>query len=77
MFRTVLSAFVLALCTAGVTQAAPLDRPFSLSPETAVQALAAAAPVIDETTIFQGGQTLALRGLFASDAVATHLALVN
>ena len=77
MFRTVLSAFLLALCTAGVTQAAPLDRPFSLSPETAVQALAAAAPVIDETTIFQGGQTLALRGLFASDAVATHLALVN
>ena len=77
MFRTVLSAFLLALCTAGVTQAAALDRPFSMAPEAAAQALTAAAPVIDETTIFQGGQTLALRGLFASDAVAANLALVN
>src|SRR5436305_305058 len=43
MFRTVLSAFLLALCTAGVTQATPLDRPFSLSPAAAGRALAGAA----------------------------------
>jgi hypothetical protein len=48
-----------------------------MPPETAAKALASAAPILDETTIFPGGRTLALRGLFASDSVATHLALVN
>jgi hypothetical protein len=77
MSRTVLYSLLLALCTAGVAQAATADRPFSLTPESAVKALAAAAPVTGEETTFQGGQTLALRGLFASDAVAADLALVN
>src|SRR4029077_1397381 len=77
MPRTVFHSLLLALCTAAVAQAAAVDRPFSLTPEAAVKALAAAAPAIDETALFQGGQTLALRGLFASDAVATNLALVN
>ena len=77
MPRTVFHSFLLALCTAGVAQAAAVDRPFSMTPESAVKALAAAAPVIGEETTFQGGQTLALRGLFASDAVAANLALVN
>src|SRR5947199_114900 len=77
MHRTVFHSLLLALCTAAVAQAAAVDRPFSLTPESAVKALAAAAPVVDETTTFQGGQTVALRGLFASDAVAANLALVN
>ncbi len=77
MARTVLHSLLLALCTAGVAQAAAVDRPFSMTPEAAVKALAAAAPVINEETTFQRGQTLALRGLFASDSVAANLALVN
>jgi len=78
MPRTVFhSCLLLALCTAAVAQAAAVDRPFSPTPEAAVKALAAAAPASDETTLFQGGQTLALRGLFASDAVSANLALVN
>ncbi|PYQ59642.1 MAG: hypothetical protein DMF53_18440 [Acidobacteria bacterium] len=77
MHRTVFHSLLLALCTAAVAQAAAVDRPFSLTPESAVKALAAAAPVSDEPTTFQGGQTVALRGLFASDAVAANLALVN
>jgi hypothetical protein len=77
MSRTVLHSLLLALCTASVARAAAVDRPFSMTPESAVQALAAAAPVIGEETTFQGGQTLALRGLFASDSVAANLALVN
>ncbi len=77
MSRTVLYSFLLALCVAGAARAAAGDRPFSLTPESAVKALAAAAPVVDETTTFQGGQTLALRGLFASGSVAADLALVN
>lgn len=76
MPRTVLHSLLLALCTAGVAQAA-IDRPFSMTPESAVRALAVAAPVTGEETTFQGGQTLALRGLFASDSVSSHLALVN
>ncbi|HET9211719.1 MAG TPA: hypothetical protein VFR03_15030 [Thermoanaerobaculia bacterium] len=78
MPRTVFhSCLLLALCTAGAAQAASASRPFAMTPESAVQALAAAAPVTSEETTFQGGQTLALRGLFASDAVAANLALVN
>ena len=77
MSRTVLHSLLLALCTAGAAHAAAVDRPFSLAPEAAVKALAAAAPVINEETTFQGGETLALRGLFASDAVSADLALVN
>lgn len=77
MSRTVFHSLLLALCTAGVAHAAAVDRPFSLTPEAAVKALAAAAPVMNEETTFQGGQTLALRGLFASDAVSANLALVN
>ena len=77
MSRTVLHTLLLALCTAGVAQAAAVDRPFSMTPEAAVKALTAAAPVIGEETTFQGGQTLALRGLFASDSVSANLALVN
>jgi hypothetical protein len=77
MPRTVLHSLLLALCTAAVAQAAVVDRPFSPTPEAAVKALAAAAPASDETTLFQGGQTLALRGLFASDSVSANLALVN
>ncbi|HEY4575548.1 MAG TPA: hypothetical protein VIJ26_16335 [Thermoanaerobaculia bacterium] len=77
MPRTVLHSLLLALCTAAVAQAVAVDRPFSPTPEAAVKALAVAAPASDETTLFQGGQTLALRGLFASDAVAANLALVN
>lgn len=77
MHRTVFHSLLLALCTAAVAQAATIDRPLSMTSELAVKALAAAAPASDETTTFQGGQTLALRGLFASDAVSTNLALVN
>jgi hypothetical protein len=77
MFRKILCSFLLALCAAGAARAAAGDRPFSLTPESAVKALAAAAPVVDETTIFQGGQTLALRGLYASDSVSANLALAN
>jgi len=77
MPRTVFHSLLLALCTATVTHAATAGRPFSMTPESSVQALAAAAPVIGEETTFQGGQTLALRGLFASDAVSANLALVN
>ncbi len=78
MPRTVVySVLLLALCTAGIAQAAAVDRPFSLTPESAVKALAAAAPVTAEETTFQGGQTLALRGLFASDSTSANLALVN
>ncbi|HEY3568131.1 MAG TPA: hypothetical protein VGP73_09385 [Thermoanaerobaculia bacterium] len=76
MSRTVAYSLLLALCTAGAAQAA-LDRPFSMTPELAVKALAAAAPVAGEETTFQGGQTLALRGLFASDSVSSSLALAN
>lgn len=77
MPRTVLHSLLLALCTAGVAHAAAVDRPFSMTPEAAAKALAAAAPAFHETTTFQGGQTLALRGLFASDSIAADLALVN
>jgi len=77
MPRTVFHSLLLALCTAAVTQAATVDRPFWMTPESAVKALAAVAPVTADETTFQGGQTLALRGLFASDAVSANLALVN
>jgi hypothetical protein len=77
MSRTAVYSLLLTLCTAGAAQAATADRPFLMHPETAVKALAAAAPVVNEETTFQGGQTLALRGLFASDAVSADLALVN
>jgi hypothetical protein len=77
MSRTALSSLLLALCTAGVAQAAAVDRPFSLAPEATVKALAAASPVINEETTFRGGQTVVLRGLFASDSVAANLAFVN
>ncbi|MFL6236671.1 MAG: hypothetical protein ACJ76N_26315 [Thermoanaerobaculia bacterium] len=77
MSRTVVHSLLLALCTAGAANAAAAGRPFSITPETAVQALAAAAPVTGGETTFQGGQTLALRGLFASDSIAANLALVN
>ncbi len=77
MSRTVVSSLVLALCTAAVAQAATVDRPFSLTPEAAVKALAAAVPVLGDEAVFQGGQTLALNGLFASESVSANLALVN
>jgi len=75
MRRTAFHSLLLALCTAVAAHAAAVDRPFSMTPESAVKALAAAAPVTVET--FQGGRTLALRGLFASDSIAANLALVN
>jgi hypothetical protein len=79
MSRTVLFS-ILALCAAGASNsanAAVAARPFSLTPEAATSALVAAAPVNAGENAFQGGQTLALRGLFASDSVASHLAFVN
>jgi hypothetical protein len=76
MSRTVLHSLLLALCTAGVAHAGAVDRPFSLTPEAATKALATAAPEILSNR-FQGGQTLSLRGLFASESIAANLALVN
>ena len=75
MSRTVLHSLLLALCTAGVAHAGAVDRPFSLTPEAATKALVAAAPA--EEKAFAGGQTLSLRGLFASESIAANLALVN
>jgi hypothetical protein len=77
MFKTVLSSLTLALCAAGAANAAVADRPFSLTPEASVTALAATAPVNAAESAFQGGQTLVLRGLYASDSISSHLALVN
>jgi hypothetical protein len=80
MSRTPLCALLLALCAAGsgvAADAAVAGRPFSLTPEAAAKALAAAAPVNAAENAFQGGQTLALRGMYASDSVSAHLALVN
>jgi hypothetical protein len=77
MLRTVLNTFLIALCAAGAANAAAVDRPFAMTPEAAAKALTAAAPVNTGEFAFQGGQTLALRGLFASDSVSTHLAFVN
>ena len=75
MSRTVLHSLLLALCTAGVAHAGSVDRPFSLTSEAATKALVAAAPA--EEKAFAGGQTLSLRGLFASESIAANLALVN
>ncbi len=77
MSRTVLYSLLLSLCAAGAANAATVDRPFSLTPEAAARALVAAAPVNAAENAFQGGQTLALRGLFASDSIASNLAFVN
>jgi hypothetical protein len=77
MSRTIVSSLLLVLCAAGAAQAAPIDRPFSMTREDAVGALAAAAPGLHEETAFQGGRTLALRGLLASDSVSASLALIN
>jgi hypothetical protein len=77
MLRTVLSTLLIALCAAGAARAAVTDRPFARTPEAAAQALIAAAPVDAAENAFQGGQTLALRGLYASDSIAAHLAFVN
>jgi hypothetical protein len=80
MPRIATHSLILALCAAGAVSAANAavaGRPFSLTPEASVSALAAAAPVNLAENPFQGGQTLALRGLFASDSIASHLAIVN
>jgi hypothetical protein len=80
MLRTVLNSLLVALCaaTAAASSAnAAVDRPFSMTPEAAAKALAAAAPVNAAENAFQGGETLALRGMYASDSISAHLALVN
>lgn len=77
MSRTFIYGFLLALCTAGVAHAGAVAPAFSLTPEATVKALAAASPAISPESAFRGGETVALRGLFASDAIQAHLAFVN
>ena len=72
MLRPVLNSLLIALCAAGAANAAVVDRPFSLTPEAAAQALVAAAPVNAAENAFQGGETLALRGMYASDSISAQ-----
>jgi hypothetical protein len=79
MSRTVVYSLLVALCMAGAAHAGAVDRTLSLTPEATPEATAkalfAAAPA--EEIAFQGGQTLSLRGLFASESIAANLAFVN
>ncbi len=77
MHRTVVYSLFFAFCATGAAHAAAVDRPLPITPEATAKALFAAAPAFTAENSFQGGKTLSLQGLFASESIAANLAFVN